>query len=196
MSNPTRRHFLGTTAAAAAALVSTRLAGRAAAQTRAAPSADPLAIELANEALNVVRGAGATYADARVGRYRRQTIQTRERQVSGVSDEESYGLGVRALVNGCWGFAATSTMTRAGVQKAAQEAVAIARASHLAGASYRGGPLVAESLNAMGYVRPRYRQMAPRLATSTSTRLTGTQRLTCARALAASAVSARVPARP
>ena len=129
MSNPTRRHFLGTTAAAAAALVSTRLAGRAAAQTLAAPSADPLAIELANEALNVVRGAGATYADARVGRYRRQTIQTRERQVSGVSDEESYGLGVRALVNGCWGFAATSTMTRAGVQKAAQEAVAIARAA-------------------------------------------------------------------
>jgi TldD protein len=129
MSNPTRRHFLGTTAAAAAALVSTRLGGRAAAQTLAAPAADPLAIELANEALNVVRGAGATYADARVGRYRRQTIQTRERQVSGVSDEESYGLGVRALVNGCWGFAATSTMTRAGVQKAAQEAVALARAA-------------------------------------------------------------------
>ncbi|MET0214995.1 MAG: TldD/PmbA family protein, partial [Vicinamibacterales bacterium] len=129
MSNPTRRHFLGTTAAAAAALVSTRLGGRAAAQTPSAPAADPLAIELANEALNVVRGAGATYADARVGRYRRQTIQTRERQVSGVSDEESYGLGVRALVNGCWGFAATSTMTRAGVQKAAQEAVAIARAA-------------------------------------------------------------------
>src|SRR6185503_11517153 len=43
-------------------------------------------------------------------------------------------------------------------------AVATTRTSQLAGASYRGGPLVAESLNAMGYVRPRYRQMAPRLA--------------------------------
>ena len=41
--------------------------------------------------------AGASYADVRVGRYRRQTINTRERQVTGVSDTESYGIGVRTL---------------------------------------------------------------------------------------------------
>jgi len=100
-----------------------------AAQAVTAPSADPLVIELANEALNVARGAGASYADARVGRYRRQTIQTRERQVSSVADDESYGIGIRTLVDGCWGFAATSTLTRAGVQKAAQDAVALSRAA-------------------------------------------------------------------
>ena len=60
-------------------------------------SADPFAIELANEALNAARGAGATYADVRVGRYRRQEIQTREKQVAGVSDTESYGIGIRTL---------------------------------------------------------------------------------------------------
>ncbi len=49
--------------------------------------------------------------------------------MSSVADEESYGLGIRTLVNGCWGFAATSVMTRAGVQKAAQEAVALSRAA-------------------------------------------------------------------
>ena len=38
---------------------------------------------------------GASYADVRIGRYRSQSIATRERQVSGVSDQESYGLGVR-----------------------------------------------------------------------------------------------------
>ena len=46
-----------------------------------------------------------------------------------VTDEESYGLGIRTLVDGCWGFAATSTMTRTGVQNAAREAVTLSRAA-------------------------------------------------------------------
>jgi TldD protein len=86
-------------------------------------------MELAMEALNAARDAGASYADVRIGRYRRQSINTRERQVSGVSDSESYGLGVRTLVDGCWGFAATSTMTRAGAQNAAREAAGLSRAA-------------------------------------------------------------------
>ena len=81
------------------------------------------------EALTAARDAGASYTDVRVGRYRRQSINTRERQVSGVSDNESYGLGVRTLVNGCWGFAATSTMTRAGAQNAARDAAVLSRAA-------------------------------------------------------------------
>src|SRR4029450_533983 len=87
------------------------------AQTIAAPAADPLALELAKEALDAARSAGASYADLRVGRHRRPTIMTRERQVSGVNDSESYGIGVRTLVNGCWGFAATSVMSRAGTRR-------------------------------------------------------------------------------
>jgi TldD protein len=128
--SPTRRDFLKTTAATAASLAGLGpLRTDSAAQTLAAPAADPLAIELAMEALNVARDAGASYADVRVGRYRRQSVNTRERQVSGVSDNESYGLGVRTLVNGCWGFAATSTMTRAGAQSAAREAAVLSRAA-------------------------------------------------------------------
>ena len=126
----TRRDFLKTTAATAASIATIRALGLdAAAQTLAAPAADPFAIELATEALNAARDAGASYADVRVGRYRRQSISTRERQVSGVSDNESYGLGVRTLVNGCWGFAATSTMTRAGAQNAARDAAVLSRAA-------------------------------------------------------------------
>jgi TldD protein len=129
---PTRRDFLKTTAATAASLAASgRLALGSSAQTIAAPAADPLALEIANEALNAARKAGATYADARVGRYRRQVISTRERQVAGVSDNESYGLGVRTLVDGCWGFAATSSMTRAGAQRAAQDAAAMSRAARI-----------------------------------------------------------------
>jgi TldD protein len=129
MTTANRRDFLKTTAATAAALASGQLQIHSDAQTLTAPSADPLALELANEALNVARSSGASYADARIGRYRRQIIQTRERQVAAVTDEESYGIGVRTLVNGCWGFAATSTMTRGGVQNAAREAITLSRAA-------------------------------------------------------------------
>jgi TldD protein len=126
--SPTRREFLKVTAATAAALASPPLRFDAAAQL-SAPSADPFVVELANEALTAARGVGASYADARVGRYRRQDIATRERQVQGVNDSESYGIGVRTLINGCWGFAATSEMTRDSVRKAALEAAFMSRAA-------------------------------------------------------------------
>ena len=129
MPKPSRREFIGATAATAAVVAGSRFGVDLSAQTLPAPTADPVVIELANEALNVARSGGASYADVRVGRYRRQTIITREQQVSDVSDDESYGVGIRALMNGCWGFAATSALTRAGVQAAAREALAIARAA-------------------------------------------------------------------
>jgi TldD protein len=81
------------------------------------------------EALNAARDAGASYAYVRLGRYRRQFVATRERQVTGVNDAESYGIGVRALVNGSWGFAATSALTLEGAQGAAREAARLARAA-------------------------------------------------------------------
>jgi TldD protein len=128
--SPTRRDFLRTTAATTAALAAyPHLLVEPAAQTLPAPAADPAAIELANEVLNAARAAGAQYADVRVGRYRQQQITTRERQVTGVRDGESYGLGVRTLVDGCWGFAATSTMTKAGAQQAALDAVVLSKAA-------------------------------------------------------------------
>src|SRR5262245_1135664 len=128
----TRREFISATAATAATIAALGPAAfEPLAQTVAAPAADAAALELANEALNAARKAGASYADARVGRYRRQSIATRERQVTGVSDSESYGLGVRTLVDGSWGFAATSTMTRDGAQRAAAEAAAMSRAARI-----------------------------------------------------------------
>lgn len=129
MTTPNRRDFIKTTAATAAALAAGPLQMGESAQMITAPAADPLVLELANEALNVARSAGASYADVRVGRYRRQVVQTRERQVAAVGDNESYGLGIRTLVNGSWGFAATSAMTRPGAQAAAREAVTLSRAA-------------------------------------------------------------------
>lgn len=130
--SPTRRDFLRTSAAAAAAasLVGAGpFDGLATAQAVVAPGADPFELTLANEALNAAWTAGASYADVRIGRYRRQSIATRERQVGAVSDNESYGLGVRTLIDGCWGFGATSSMTVAGARGAAQRAAVLSRAA-------------------------------------------------------------------
>jgi TldD protein len=130
---PTRRDFIKTTAATAAALAAFGHPQRVepSTQTVAPPTADPAAIELATDALNAARKAGASYADARVGRYRWQSINTRERQVAGVSDSESYGLGVRTLIDGCWGFAATSVMTRGGAERAARDAGIMSQAARV-----------------------------------------------------------------
>jgi TldD protein len=127
----TRRDFLRTAAAATAAagLGSCAPAATTVAARPTLPQSDSSIDELALEALNVARSNGASYADARIGRYRSQFVATRERQVTGVNDSESYGVGVRALVDGSWGFAATSDMSRAGVQQAAREAVRLARAA-------------------------------------------------------------------
>lgn len=125
-----RRDFIKTTLGGAASLAAIgRLPIDATAQTPSAPAADAAALDLAMEALDASRAAGASYADVRIGRYRTQTITARERQVSGVSDNESYGIGIRTLVDGCWGFAATSAMTRPAVQAAAREAAALSRAA-------------------------------------------------------------------
>jgi TldD protein len=129
MTKTSRRDFIGATAATAAVVATGRLGVHPFAQTPAPSPADPGVLELANEALDAARSGGASYADVRVGRYRRQIIQTRERQVAAVADDESYGVGIRTLVDGSWGFAATSIMTRTGVQNTARDAVALSRAA-------------------------------------------------------------------
>lgn len=84
---------------------------------------------LADAALNAARARGATYADVRIGRYLNQFVATREKRVQGVANTESYGVGIRVIANGCWGFAATNMITRESIAKAAGQAVAVAKAN-------------------------------------------------------------------
>ncbi len=125
----TRREFVATSAAAAAGLAFGPSLLSAMPRFVPTPGTDPFEEELAMEALNAARDAGASYTDVRIGRYRRQQVSARERQVQTVSDNESFGVGVRVLVQGSWGFAATSELSKAGVVKAAREAVVIAKAA-------------------------------------------------------------------
>ena len=84
---------------------------------------------LADVALNTARPLGASYADARIGRYLNQYVFTREDKVQNVVNTESFGIGVRVIANGTWGFASTNDVTDAGIKKATQQAVAIAKAN-------------------------------------------------------------------
>jgi TldD protein len=82
---------------------------------------------MADIALNAARSKGASYADVRIGRYLNQVISTREAQVQNIGNSESYGLGVRVIANGSWGFSATDNLSDDSIAKAAENAVAIAK---------------------------------------------------------------------
>ena len=85
--------------------------------------------KLSDVALNTARSLGSSYADARIGRYLNQYIFTRENKVQNVVNTESFGIGIRVIANGTWGFASTNNVTEDGIKKATQQAVAIAKAN-------------------------------------------------------------------
>jgi TldD protein len=126
----TRREFLQKSAAAAAAV---GLASSAHAAPRPAPQqGDNAHRELALRAIDAAKAAGADYADARISSARSQNIGTRERRVTNIGDNETFGFGVRVLVGGSWGFAASSDLTADEVVRVARQAVAQARANSVA----------------------------------------------------------------
>lgn len=87
---------------------------------------------LINRALERARSAGASYADARINRYDRQSITTRERRVTNITSAESFGVGVRVLVDGTWGFAADRNVTAESIDAVVARAIAIAKANRAA----------------------------------------------------------------
>jgi TldD protein len=85
---------------------------------------------LADAALTAAKSKGASYTDVRIGRYLNQYVITREDKVQNIVNTESYGVGVRVLADGCWGFAAVvDAKSEADMARAAEEAVAIAKAN-------------------------------------------------------------------
>lgn len=82
---------------------------------------------MADVALNAARAKGASYTDVRIGRYLNQFVITREDKVQNIVNTESYGMGIRVIANGCWGFAATDKLDNDTIAKTAELAVAIAK---------------------------------------------------------------------
>ncbi|UNK47904.1 TldD/PmbA family protein [Lysobacter sp. S4-A87] len=123
-----RRQFLGFTGVGLAAMLLPY--GRSiAAEALLEPVDGARRRLLADAALTAARAAGAQYCDVRIGRYLRQSVITREARVENIVNGESSGIGVRVLVDGAWGFAATNVQTTDAVAAVARQAAAIARAN-------------------------------------------------------------------
>ena len=130
-----RREFLGRCGAGAATL--TALGAWPGLTEGGAPDPSRLA-DLSAFAMEQAKGAGATYADIRINRYRSQAVTFRSQvdrstgqpvEVPSVSDTASFGFGLRVLADGAWGFSASSEVTRDAIARAAVEAASIARAN-------------------------------------------------------------------
>ena len=104
--------------------------------------------QMADVALNTAKSLGASYADARIGRYLNQFVRTREDKVQGVVNTESFGIGVRVIANGTWGFASTNDVTPDGIKKATEQAVAIAKAN----SKFQTEPVILAPVPAFGEV--------------------------------------------
>jgi TldD protein len=134
----TRRDFIKQTGIAAAAVAATGAfsPGKAFGGILRTPEVelpqDDVIRGLMMTAINTAKSAGASYSDVRIGRYRNSIVFTREQQIVNTADVDNMGAGVRALVDGTWGFGATKTLTPDGVAAAAREAVAIAKANRVA----------------------------------------------------------------
>ena len=67
--------------------------------------------EYAEAAVEAALAAGARYADARVMDRRHESMDARNGEIEGLTQEGSEGLGVRALIGSGWGFFATADLT-------------------------------------------------------------------------------------
>ncbi|HSG05541.1 MAG TPA: DNA gyrase modulator, partial [Nitrospiria bacterium] len=80
-------------------------------------------------ALNTAKRHGASYADARIVQSYVEDLTVRNGELGDVQQDESFGIGVRVIVNGAWGFAAGPSLKKDDVRKTALQACRIARAS-------------------------------------------------------------------
>src|SRR5262245_10823888 len=85
--------------------------------------------DVATAAVQAALDAGARYADARVMHRRTESMDARNGEIQDVSQDESAGVGVRALVGSGWGFSAVPDLSSAGARSAGQAAARIAAAS-------------------------------------------------------------------
>ena len=132
-----RRAFLGRCGAGAAAWTALG-AGGWSSLANAAEFEPSRFGELGAFAMERAKAAGASYADIRINRYRTQYVMLRVQadratgkpvEVPMVTDNGSFGFGLRVLADGAWGFSASYEVTREAIARAAAEAVEIAKAN-------------------------------------------------------------------
>lgn len=85
--------------------------------------------ELVTRLIRDLRRRGAAYADTRYEHSLHESLVVEDGRVSSISLYESAGVGIRVLLDGSWGFAATPDLTRAGLAHTTTLAIESAKAS-------------------------------------------------------------------
>lgn len=85
--------------------------------------------ECAELALARVRAGGAEYGDIRIAASTTQRLQGEDRRIAGLQEIRDSGFGIRVLVQGAWGFAASSILSAEEIPRIVDLAVAIAKDS-------------------------------------------------------------------
>jgi len=85
--------------------------------------------DLAQAAVEAALAAGARYADARLMIVRYEQMAARNGVVEDLTQTETAGIGVRALIGSSWGFHATPELSDEAARRAGRQAAAVARAS-------------------------------------------------------------------
>lgn len=86
-------------------------------------------LDLSRQGVVAAEAAGAGYADARVVTEEAEALTARDAIMEGIDRSFSRGMGIRVLVDGRWGFAATALLDPAEIERTANLAVQIARAA-------------------------------------------------------------------
>lgn len=94
--------------------------------------------DLIDRALDAAQRGGASYADIRLVERETESLTVKNGLLESAASDRSEGFGVRTLVDGAWGFAASARLEPAEIERVTREALAIARASGLV----RGEPIV------------------------------------------------------
>ena len=94
--------------------------------------ADFLALPLdavSDSAISTATSAGASHVDVRIERTRTGLLSLRDAKPETQTDETNFGIGVRVIVNGAWGFASSPDVSVDSAKKLALTAVAMAKTS-------------------------------------------------------------------
>jgi TldD protein len=88
--------------------------------------------ELALSTLDRCLRREVSYADVRAVDTRERRISTKNGRIGHIDESESTGIGIRLIVDGCWGFAATDDLRPEGIDVAVRLAIEIATAGSAA----------------------------------------------------------------
>jgi TldD protein len=109
--------------------------------------------ELAQYFQDIAKSEKIEYADIRIGRYRIRDLFFQDLSPKAIVDEERFGLGIRVLYDGAWGFASSTKVTKDEIEAVLKRAIEIAKASSMVRGDYKV-KLAPEPVHIDKYVTP------------------------------------------